>query len=87
MNANLTKSNDKMLSGVAAGVADYINVDPTWVRLGAALGILSNPPLGIIIYVVMAVVMPESGTAKADSVANPFSDDEIIIQDPIKPSA
>ena len=86
MSSKLTKSNDTMVSGVAAGIAEYIDVDPTWVRVAAALAILSNPPLGVIVYIIMAVVMPDSGS-KVDAVSNPFSDEEIIIQDPIKPMA
>jgi len=83
MSTKITKSNDKMISGVAAGIAEYIDIDPVWVRLGAALAILSNPPLGLIIYAIMAIIMPDSKT-KQEAVANPFNDEEIIIQDGIK---
>lgn len=87
MSTKITKANDKMVSGVAAGIAEYINVDPVWVRLGTALAILSNPPLGLIIYAIMAIVMPESDGHQKEAVANPFSDEEIIIQDGMKTSA
>ena len=83
MNNKLTKSQDKMVSGVAAGIAEYIDVDPTWVRVAAALAILSNPPLGALIYLIMAVSMKDS-VGKGEAVAQPFSDEEILIQDPIK---
>ena len=82
MTSKITKSQDKMLAGVASGLAEYINVDPVWVRLGAALAILSNPPLGLVIYFVLALIMPDSDGVEA--VANPFNDEEIVINDPVK---
>ncbi len=49
--------NDKMLDGVCAGVADYINLDPTVVRvLWALLGACGGG--GILLYIICAVVMP-----------------------------
>lgn len=38
----LTKSNNKMLAGVLAGIAEYMDVDPTIIRIAyTALAILS----------------------------------------------
>ncbi len=56
----LTKSNNKMLSGVCAGIAEFINLDPTvvrlvWVLLTAMTGFVP----GILAYVIAAVIMPE----------------------------
>lgn len=80
MEKKLTRSTDKMVSGVAGGIANYIGIDPVIVRLVVALLILSHPPLGIIIYVLMAIIMPEAGDAVKAS-ANPFSEEEIIVKD------
>lgn len=80
MNTKLTRSQDKMVSGVAAGIAEYINVDVVIVRLVVALLILSNIPLGVVVYLLLAIIMPE-GTDEVKASANPFSEDEIVIQE------
>lgn len=80
MQKRLTRSTDKMISGVAAGIAEYLNVDPVIVRVVMALLILSHLPLGIIVYIILAVVMPE-GEDAIKATANPFTDDEIVIKD------
>lgn len=52
-------STDKMIFGVCGGVADYINVDPTIVRLvWALLGISAG--IGVVLYVIAAIIMPVS---------------------------
>lgn len=61
MNKRLVKSQDKIVSGVCGGVADYFNLDPTVVRLGyVLLSICSSGFPGLIIYIVCALVMPEN---------------------------
>ncbi|HHU71378.1 MAG TPA: PspC domain-containing protein [Clostridiales bacterium] len=49
-------STNKMISGVCGGVADYINVDPTIVRLVWAL--LGITTVGIVLYIIAAIIMP-----------------------------
>jgi phage shock protein C len=56
-NARLLRSRtDRMIAGVAAGVARYLNTDPTIVRLIFVLLALSGP--GILIYPLLWAVMP-----------------------------
>lgn len=52
------KRNDKMLAGVCSGIAEYINLDPTIVRLIWALLSLAYGT-GILIYIICAFVIPE----------------------------
>ena len=53
----LYKSNNRMLCGVCAGVAEYLGIDPTIVRLvWAALALTGS---GILLYIIAALVMPE----------------------------
>jgi len=55
----LTRSNDKMLGGVCAGVAEHLGVDPTIVRLlTVVLGVIFFP-LAEIGYVIAWAVMPQ----------------------------
>jgi phage shock protein C len=48
---------NKMLGGVAAGLGEYLTIDPTLVRLGfVALALMGGP--GIVIYIIMWLVVP-----------------------------
>ena len=71
-------SDDKMLFGVAGGLADFINIDPVIIRLAFVLLTLFGNGIGLIIYVVMALVMPEvsAPAAKVDV----LDEEEIIIK-------
>ena len=54
----LYKSNNRMICGVCAGIAEYLGIDPTVVRLlWAALGLTGT---GIVLYIIAALVMPEN---------------------------
>jgi phage shock protein C len=58
MEKRLYKSNtDKKLAGVCAGIAEYINVDPTVVRLLWVLATLFVGA-GVLAYIIAAIVMP-----------------------------
>lgn len=46
----------KMICGVCGGLAEYLNVDPTLVRLLAV--ILGGTGTGILAYIVGAIIMP-----------------------------
>lgn len=55
----LTKSrNDRMLTGVCGGIAEYFGIDATIIRVIFALLVLSGGT-GLLIYILLAVVMPE----------------------------
>lgn len=59
----LTRSNDKMVAGVLAGIGNYFNVDPTIVRIAyVILTIASVGFPGIIAYLIMWAVIPNEGT-------------------------
>jgi len=49
---------DQMLAGVCAGLGDYLNIDPTIIRLlFVALALAGGP--GVIAYLILWVVTPE----------------------------
>lgn len=50
-------STDKKISGVCGGIAEYFDIDPTLVRVIAVLLILGWGS-GLILYIVLALVMP-----------------------------
>lgn len=56
----LTRSQtDKVISGVLGGFAEYINVDPTVVRLGYVLITLFSCFAGILFYMIAWIIIPE----------------------------
>ena len=54
----LYKSSNRMICGVCAGVAEYLGIDPTVVRIIWAALALSGT--GILLYIIAALVMPEN---------------------------
>ena len=55
---NRSKSN-RMIAGVCAGLADYLNMDPTVVRLLFVLGFFALHGGLVIAYIIIALVTPE----------------------------
>jgi len=49
---------DAPISGVCGGVARFIGIDPTVVRVVAAITMVVTFPVGPIVYAVMWAVMP-----------------------------
>jgi phage shock protein C len=59
MNNKLTRSNDDvMVAGVAAGLAEYLNIDPVLIRLLFVLLTISGGH-GILIYAILWLIMPQ----------------------------
>ena len=46
----------RMVLGVCGGIAEYFNVDPSLVRVGACL--LGLTGTGVLAYIVAAVILP-----------------------------
>jgi phage shock protein C len=58
MERKLKRSNkDKMLGGVCGGLGEYLNIDPTIVRLIFIILALAGGP-GILIYIILWLIMP-----------------------------
>ena len=53
----ICRSDDTIIAGVCAGLAEYFDVDPFWFRLITAL-LLFNGPAAIFIYLIMWWIMP-----------------------------
>ncbi|MCL0048804.1 PspC domain-containing protein [Dehalococcoidia bacterium] len=56
---------DRVIWGVCGGLARHLNVDPTLVRLVMVLLVFANG-LGILIYIVMAVIVPLEGSTTTE---------------------
>ena len=59
MSKRLYKSNNKKISGVCAGLAEYFGIDPTIVRLVWVLVTLAGGS-GIIAYILADIIMEDA---------------------------
>jgi phage shock protein C len=53
--------NDRLVAGVAGGIAQYFRIDPTIVRVGWVVGsflLLPAAPFGLLLYIILAIVIP-----------------------------
>ena len=72
----LTRSNNKLVAGVLAGIAEYFELDPTLVRVCyAALSVLSAGFPGILLYIILALIMPVKGP---EDPKDKFEDAEVV---------
>jgi len=59
MEKKLRRSHNQFVAGVCAGFAEYLNMDPTLVRvLYVILSIVSTGFPGLLVYLVCWLVMP-----------------------------
>lgn len=54
----LYRSQDQILGGVCAGIAEYFNIDTTLVRVIVSIIFLGILPYTFIIYIIMWVITP-----------------------------
>lgn len=61
MAARLKKSRtEKLIAGVCGGIAEYLNWDPTLVRILYVVLIFSSFGTMVLIYFILALIMPDS---------------------------
>lgn len=58
MPKRLVKSSDKMIAGVCGGLANYLDLDPTVVRVAYVLLSLFTCFAGVLVYLILALLMP-----------------------------
>ena len=58
MAKRLVKSTDRKLFGVAGGVAEYFDLDPTLVRVGFVVLCFCFAGIGLAAYAALAIFMP-----------------------------
>jgi phage shock protein C len=68
-----------MVAGVCGGVAEYFDIDPTLVRIGAVLLAWVTSGAGVLLYLAMAFIIPKAPgaprtTAGSDPLATPVKE-------------
>jgi phage shock protein PspC (stress-responsive transcriptional regulator) len=57
----LVRSKDKIIAGVCGGIAEYMGVDPTVIRiLYVFASIFTAAFPGVLVYIIMWLIMPEN---------------------------
>jgi phage shock protein C len=65
---------DRMIAGVCGGLAEYLSIDSTIVRIGFALLVVIPNGVGLLVYLIMMIVVPE----EAVSETTPSSSDNTV---------
>jgi phage shock protein C len=74
MNQRLYRSrSDRIIGGVAAGIADYVNADPALVRVVWAILVVVTGGVALVAYIVAWIVVPEAPATPIAS-AEPATD-------------
>lgn len=60
MNKKLTLSVDKKIAGVCGGIAEYLDVDPTVIRVIYAMLTIFTAFSGIILYPILWAIIPNN---------------------------
>ena len=61
----------RMISGVAAGLARYLNIDVIIVRLAFVALTIANP-IGLLVYFVLWIAMPEAEKVGGEAASGPL---------------
>lgn len=69
---------DRFLFGVAGGVAEYSDIDPVLVRVAWVLLTIATGGIGLLVYIVMAIITPSGGSVVSTST----HDDETAVDTP-----
>lgn len=57
------KTDDKMIAGIAAGIAEYFELDVTLIRVLLVVTAIFGG-FGLVLYIVMWILVPEEGSAR-----------------------
>ncbi|HQU35390.1 MAG TPA: PspC domain-containing protein, partial [Anaerolineales bacterium] len=57
-------ASNRMIAGVCAGLGEYLGIDPTIVRLLTVLAFFTGFGGIVLVYLIMALVVPEQATAQ-----------------------
>lgn len=59
--------NQRVIAGVCGGLAEYFNLDPTWIRLAFILLSLLGVGLFVIVYIIFWIIVPLAPSSSAGS--------------------
>jgi len=75
-NKKLTRNKqDKMIAGVCAGLGDYFDVDPVFIRIIFLIGLVSAYPFPLL-YIVLWILTPYSDVEVKTFKSDKYSDEK-----------
>lgn len=60
--------NNQIVGGVCGGIADYVDIDPTLIRILMALFIIFG--IGLIVYIVLWIIIPKAPETRYPNTSN-----------------
>lgn len=57
MSKKLSRGNDRMLAGVCSGIANYLDIDASVVRILTVIGCMFSGIFGIALYFLVGILM------------------------------
>lgn len=57
MSKKLSRGNDRMLAGVCSGIANYLDIDASVVRILTVVGCVATGIFGIALYFLVGILM------------------------------
>lgn len=86
MNDRLYRSReDRMLAGVAGGLAEMWGADPSLVRIVWALLVILTGGIALVVYIVMAIVVPEEEDVRGAMPFAPGPPPQGAVGEPVAP--
>ncbi|MGB0887751.1 MAG: PspC domain-containing protein [Vicingaceae bacterium] len=84
---------DRMIGGVASGIAAYFGIDALWIRLFFVIAIISG--FGVVLYLILWMIMPEAKTSSdklqmrgqpvnIDNIGKTFKDEANKVSDQLR---
>lgn len=67
MNTITRSRSDRLIAGVASGLASYLNVDPIIVRIGFVVFTMVFHVFGVVAYLALWLLMPSSDSTAFDT--------------------
>lgn len=57
--------NNRQIAGVCGGIAEYLNIDASYIRLAFLLATVLGGP-GVALYIIMWIIIPEESQVHQD---------------------
>ena len=83
MRERLYKSTeDRMLSGVSGGLAEYLEVDPTLVRIAWVIAAIMSAGTALLVYIALIIIVPTRPSGRAPASLDPSEGRTISDEEP-----
>lgn len=81
-NKSLKRSTDeKWVLGICGGIAEYVGINPLFIRVATVLAGLTHPFITLAVYFILGMLLPRNEEDPIKASANPFTEEEIIINE------